>query len=114
MKSLTESELVGVNDMIPIMLWICNFLLEQGERIMEDLLLDNKSPILLEQNGKTSSKVRMKGINIERCHTQDMVPDFTTKPLQGIHFKRLRDITMGKKQSVKPNGVQVVTGKGNV
>ena len=55
MKSLTESELVGVNVMMPIMFWICNFLLEQGERIVVDLLLDNKSPIPWEQNGKTPS-----------------------------------------------------------
>ena len=41
-----------VNDMWPIMLWTCNFLLEQGYKIIEDLLLDNKSPIMLEQYGK--------------------------------------------------------------
>jgi hypothetical protein len=28
-KSLTESELVGVNDMMPIILWTCYILLEQ-------------------------------------------------------------------------------------
>ena len=33
MKSLTESELIGVIDMMPIMFWIRNFLLEQGEGI---------------------------------------------------------------------------------
>ena len=30
MKSLNESELVGIKDMMPIMFWILNFLLEQG------------------------------------------------------------------------------------
>ena len=55
MKSLIESELVGVKGMMPIMFWIGNFLLEQGERIVVDLLLDNKSPSPLEQNGKTPS-----------------------------------------------------------
>jgi hypothetical protein len=55
MKSLIESELVGVKDMMPIMFWIRNFLLEQGERIVVDLLLDNKSPSPWEQNGKTPS-----------------------------------------------------------
>ena len=53
--SLTESELTGVNDMMPIMFWIHNFLLEQGERIVVDLLLNNKSPSPWEQNGKTPS-----------------------------------------------------------
>ena len=55
MKSLIESESVGVKGMMPIMFWICNFLLEQGERIVVDLLLDNKSPSPWEQNGKTPS-----------------------------------------------------------
>jgi hypothetical protein len=32
-----------------------NFLLKQGERIVVDLLLDNKSPFPWEQNGKTPS-----------------------------------------------------------
>ena len=45
---------------------------------------------------------------------KDIVADFTTKPLHGSHFKSLRDITMGKKRSVKSNGVQVVTGKSNL
>ncbi len=49
MKSLTESQLVGVNDMMPIMLWTCYSLLSQGYVIVENLLLqDNKSSILLE------------------------------------------------------------------
>ena len=55
MKSLIESELVGVKDMMPIMFWICNFLLKQGEGIVVDLLLDNNSPSPWEQGGKTPS-----------------------------------------------------------
>jgi hypothetical protein len=43
-KSLTESELIGVSNMMSIMLWIRNFLLKQEERIEVDLLLGNKSP----------------------------------------------------------------------
>jgi hypothetical protein len=65
MKSLTESELVGVNHMMPIMLWTCYFLLSQGYEIVENLLLqDNKSLILLEQNGMASSGKRTRHINI--------------------------------------------------
>ena len=56
-KSLTECELVGINDMMPIMIWTCHFLLAQGYRIEENLLLqDNKSSILLERNGKVSNQ----------------------------------------------------------
>ena len=57
MKSLAESELVGVVDMMPIMFWVCNFLLKQGEEIVVDLL-DNKSPNPWEQGGKTPSLKR--------------------------------------------------------
>ena len=53
----------------------------------------------------------MKEISIEWCPTRDMVADFMTMPLQGSYFKRLIDITICKKHSVRPNGVQVVTGK---
>ncbi len=63
MKSLIESELIGVKDMMPIMFWICNFLLEQGEGIVMDLLLDNKSPSLWEQCGKTPCWKRKRYVN---------------------------------------------------
>jgi hypothetical protein len=43
-KSSTESELVGVDDMMPIILWTHYFLLSQGYGVLENLLLqDNKS-----------------------------------------------------------------------
>ncbi len=94
--------------------------MEQGYGIVENLLLqDNKSSILLEKNGKASSgkrtrhiniryffitdRVNKKEISIEWCPTKDMVADFMTKPLQGSHFRRLRDIIMGKVRGVKPN-----------
>ncbi len=98
-KSSTESKLVGVDDMMPIMLWTRYFLLSQGYGIVENLLLqDNKSSILLEQNGKASSgkrtrhiniryffitdRANMKEISIGWCPTKTMVADFMTKPLQ--------------------------------
>jgi hypothetical protein len=37
----------------------------------------------------------MKEIEIEWCPTKKMVADFMTKPLQGSHFRRLRDFIMG-------------------
>ena len=113
-KSSTKGELVGVDDMMPIILWTRRFLLAQGYGIVENLQLqDNKSSILLERNGKASSGKRMRlgqhegYISIEWCPTKDMVANFMTKPLQGSHFKRLRDIIMGKVCSVKPNVVKV-------
>jgi hypothetical protein len=43
----------------------------------------------------------MKEIEIEWCPTKDMVADFMTKPLQGSHFRRLRDLIMGMTKAVK-------------
>jgi hypothetical protein len=106
--------------MIPIKIWTHYFLLEQGYRVVENLLLqDSKSLILLERNGKASSSKRMRHINIryffitdqvnmkevaiEWCPTKKMVADFLTRPLQGSHFRNLRDYIMGKVRNAKPN-----------
>jgi hypothetical protein len=52
-RSSTETEVVGVDDMMPIIVWTCYFLLAQGYGINKNLLLqNNKSLILLEQNKK--------------------------------------------------------------
>lgn len=84
----------------------------QGYEITENLLYqDNKSSILLEKNGKSSSGKRTRHISIryffvtdriakgelslEWCPTKDMIADFMTKPLQGFLFKKFRDIIMG-------------------
>ena len=65
MKSSTEGELVGVDDVVSIILWAHQFLLAQGYGIVENLLMqDNKSSILLEQNGKASSGKKKRHINI--------------------------------------------------
>jgi hypothetical protein len=128
MTSSTESKLVGVNDMMPIMLWTSYFLLSQGYGIVEYLLLqDNKSSILLEQNGKALSGkrtrhiniryffitdwVNMKEISIGWCPTKKMVADFMTKNLQGSHFRNLRDDIMGRVCSTKPKHNVVSVGK---
>ncbi len=36
----------------------------------------------------------MKEVEIEWCPTKEMVADYMTKPLQGSHFRRLRDLIM--------------------
>jgi hypothetical protein len=127
-KSLAESKLVGVNDMMPIMFWTCYFLLSQGYGIVESLLLqDNKSLIQLEQNGKTLSgkhtrhinikyffitdRVNIKEISIGWCPTNKMVADFMTKPLQGSHFHNLRDYIMGRVRSTKSKHNVISVGK---
>ena len=43
-RSLTESELVGVDDMMPIVVWSHYFLMAQGYGVTQNLLLqDNRS-----------------------------------------------------------------------
>ncbi len=118
-RSSTESELVGVDDMMPIILWTCYFLLSQGYGVVENLLLqDNRSSTLLERNGRASSgkrtmhiniryffisdMVNMKEVSIHWCPTKEMVADFWTKPLHGSHFRKLRDYIMGRVRCVKP------------
>ncbi|MGL6130278.1 MAG: Ty1/Copia family ribonuclease HI, partial [Fusobacteriaceae bacterium] len=111
-RSSTESELVGVDDMMSSITWTRYFLKEQGYNVTDNIVYqDNKSTILLEKNGKQSSGKRTKHINVryffitdriqkgemrvEWCPTQDMVADFMSKPLQGAMFKKFRDIIMG-------------------
>jgi hypothetical protein len=106
-KSLTESELVGADDVLPQMLWTLYFLESQGYKINNNILYqDNKSSILLETNGHGSSGKQTRHINvryffiadrfksgeirIEYCPTGIMVADFFTKPLQGLIFRLLR------------------------
>jgi hypothetical protein len=64
-KSSTESELVGIDNMMPFILWTCYFLISQGYGVIENLLLqDNKSSILLERIDKASSGKRTRHFNI--------------------------------------------------
>ena len=72
---------------------------------------DNKSAILLEENGKRSSGKRTRAVNIRYfmitdqvekgkvkvvyCPTDQMVADFMTKGLQGVKFGKFRNVIMG-------------------
>jgi hypothetical protein len=128
-RSSTESELVGVDNMMPILVWSRYFLMAQGYGVTQNLLLqDNQSSILLERNGKASRGKRTRHINIqyffitdrvnifikiEWCPTKEMVADFMTKPLQESHFRRLRDLIMGttsiKKAKIPSKSTVTVT-----
>jgi hypothetical protein len=113
-KSSTEAELVGVDDVMPQILWTRYFLQEQGYGACESIIYqDNKSAILLEENGRASSSKRTRHINIRYffvadrvanqevsiayCPTGRMVADYFTKPLQGTPFRKFRDIVMNYK-----------------
>jgi hypothetical protein len=110
-KSSTEAELVGVNDVMPQILWTRYFLEAQGYAVNDSIIYqDNQSAILLEKNGRASSGKRTRHINIryffvtdrvatnevsvQYCPTGEMVADFFTKPLQGSTFQKFRDLIM--------------------
>ena len=64
-KSLTEAELVGVDDMSPHILWTNHFLQAQDCAATDTLIMqDNKTAMLLEKHGRASSGKRTKHINV--------------------------------------------------
>jgi hypothetical protein len=117
-RSSTESEIIGVHDVMPHMLWMSYFLQEQGITVKDTLLYqDNMSSVLLEKNGKQSSSKRTRHMNvryffikdrvcnkeiaIEYCPTEEMLADYFTKPLQGKQFYKFRDQIMNIGSSSK-------------
>jgi hypothetical protein len=121
-KSSTESELVGADDVMPQILWTLYFLEAQGYKIDDNVLYqDNQSAMLLEKNGRGSSGKRTRHINVryffiadrvksneirlEYCPTGIMIADYFTKPLQGLLFKQLRAMIMGKVDIPLPSDV---------
>ena len=114
-KSSTETEIISVDDVLPQILWTNYFMRAQGfDSFWTVLYQDNKSAILLENNGKLSSSNRTKHINvryyfvkdcierkeldIEYCGTDEMWADFYTKPLQGKKFKEFRKIILNTEE----------------
>ena len=84
----------------------------QGYRIEKNILFqDNKSTILLENNGKKSSSKHTRALNIcyfflmdqvkkgniqvQYCPTAMMIADYFTKPLQGKLFSKFKKAIMG-------------------
>ena len=113
-RSSTESELVSVDDISTMILWTKLFLQHQGYNIEKNIIFqDNKSTILLENNGRKSAGKRSRALNIryffisdqvergnvqvEYCPSETMVGDLLTKPLQGTKFLEFRDIILGEK-----------------
>ena len=114
-RSSTEAELVAADDAIGAILWTKLFLEAQGYEVKQNILYqDNKSTILLQQNGKKSSGKRTRHLNIryffltdqiekgnvkvEYCPTDDMIADFMSKPVQGEKFRKFRKQIMNLKR----------------
>ncbi len=64
-SSSTYAELVAVSDVLPMVQWVQLFLLSQGVRVARNVIYqDNKSAVLLEDNGKKSSGKRTRHLDI--------------------------------------------------
>ena len=104
-RSLTEAELVVVDDGLPNVLWTANFIRAQGyEPTKVRIMQDNQSAIMMETRGKASSSCRTRHLDIryffikdvvdkgmvslEYEPTEEMVSDYLTKPLQGALFQK--------------------------
>ena len=111
-RSSTESEVVGVYDILPQILWTKKFLEDQGLTIKETVFYqDNMSSMLLEHNGQQSSTkhtkhmdiryiyvsdhIRNKTLSLKHCPTEEMLADDFTKPFQGALFAHLHNHIMG-------------------
>ena len=107
-QSSTEAEIVAVDDCMSQILWTCYFLDAQGNNINDCIIYqDNKSAILLKQNGRASSSKWTHHINIRHyfvtdrancgkiklkyCPTTEMLGDYFTKPLRGGLFNKFHD-----------------------
>ena len=108
-RSSTEEELIGIDDVLSHVLWAKLFMEHQGIEVKQNIIYqDNKSTILLAENGRHSAGKRSRHLNIkyfyitdqlerkeveiEYCPTDEMIGDFNTKPLQGskyMKFKRM-------------------------
>ena len=111
-KSSSDTELVGVDDVLTQVICTRNFLKEQGYMIHDNIVYqDNQSFIKLEKNGRQLSSKRTRYINIryyfindrimnleasvEFCPTLDTIGYFPTKSLQGSQFRIFSNIVLG-------------------
>ena len=110
-KSSTEVELVGVDDLMPQILWTRYFLEAQGFKVLYNIIYqDNQRSMKLEKHGRASSGNRTRRINIcyffvtvriqanemkvGYCPMEIIVSDFYTKPLQGKLFRLFRNMIL--------------------
>ena len=107
-KSPTEAEIVAVSDALSQIIWVRDFLTEQGYTLgPAKLLQDNTSSILMLERGEATAaeksrhigirfffaknKINSREIAIEWLASGDMIADILTKPLQGELFRVLRN-----------------------
>ena len=106
-KSSTESELLGIDDSLPDILWGKYFIEAQGHTVKHNILLqDNQSTILLAKNRTLSSSKKTKHIRHKLYPIKDKIAqgdvdvqyeptgttwcDILTNPRQGAVFCKCR------------------------
>jgi hypothetical protein len=64
-RSSTETNIVGADDIMPVICWTRYFMKAQGYGVKDNVFFqDNKRSIILDKNEKASSSKRTKHINI--------------------------------------------------
>ena len=103
----SKAELVGADDVATQILWMKHFMEVQGYMIEDNILhQDNKSTILLQENGRKSTRKWSRALNVRYffltdqvekgnlrityCPTDDMTADYMMKPLQGETFRKFQ------------------------
>ena len=103
---------MAVDDFLSKVLWVHNFLAEQGIEIRSDVYQDNQSCILMCKKGREILSKRTRAMNgryfavkdsidkdflkVMHLGTQEMLGDFFTKPLQGSKFRLFRNLILGE------------------
>ena len=110
-RSSTEAE-VGADDVATQILWPKHFMEAQGYMIEDNILhQDNKSTILLQENGRKSAGKQSRALNVRYffltdqvekgnlrityCPTDNMTADYMMKPLHGEKFRKFQVEIMG-------------------
>ena len=110
-KSSTESELVALDDALPMILWCLYFIEAQGYTVEQNVVFqDNQSTMRLAVNGSLSSTKRTKHIkaryyfikdkieegelDVRYCPTTEMWSDVLNKAKHGTPFKKDRAMLM--------------------
>lgn len=113
-NSLTGTEIVVVSEKLPCCIWYRYFQIEQGGYANKDVVSDdNKSTMLLMNNGIYSAGKGSKNIHIQYyfitycikkkqfkvmyCLRKEMIADFFTKSLHGAQFYKFKNTTLGIK-----------------
>ena len=108
---MSESELVAIDDALPLILWCLYFIEAQGYTVEHNIIFqDNQSTMRLALNGSMSSSYRIKHIkswyyctkdkveegevDIRYCPIEQMWSDVPNKPNQGAPFRKDRAILM--------------------